>query len=290
MPEYRDPVQWRSLLYVPANRDRFVRSAASSAADAVILDLEDAIPESHKTTAREALSEAVTTLRGSTASVLVRVNRPWGLMIRDLEAAVEAGVDAVVVPKSDDPAVIRTVDEALTEMESDALHEPISLIPLIETVQGVRRADAVVAASDRVIAASTGIGDLSLDLGASPNSPAIEQAFVEVVQAARACGRTPLGLAGLIVSYQDHEAFRSLAARSKAMGSRGASCIHPSQVSALNEVFGPSTEDLEQARRLVAGYEDAARDGRGSIMLDGTFIDNANYQHARHLLIRHGEQ
>ncbi|KOS53788.1 HpcH/HpaI aldolase/citrate lyase family protein [Rhodococcus rhodochrous] len=290
MPEGRNTRHWRSLLYVPANRDRFVRSAASSPADAIILDLEDAIPADHKEKARESLSKAVTTLRAGTASVLVRVNRPWTLMIRDLEAAVEAGVDAVVVPKSDDPAVIRTADEALTELESGTSRQSTRLIPLIESVRGVRRADTIIAASDRVVAASTGIGDLSLDLQASPDSRAIEQAFVEVVHAARACGRTPLGLAGLIVSYQDHEAFRSLAARSKAMGSHGSSCIHPSQVGALNDVFGPSPEELEEARRLVAGYEAAAREGYGSIMLDGTFVDNANYQYARHLLIRQGQQ
>lgn len=288
MSEHPDNAGWRSLLYVPANRDRFVRSAAKSTAD-VILDLEDAVPADHKAEARAALSDAVATLRTGTASVMVRVNRPWTLMIRDLEAAVAAGVDAVVVPKSDDPAVIRTVDESLTELESGTSRRAVRLIPLIESVRGVRRADAIIAASDRVVAASTGIGDLCLDLQASPDSKAIVQAFVEVVQAARACDRTPLGLAGLIVSFQDREAFRSLAARSRAMGSHGASCIHPSQVGVLNDVFGPSPEELDEARRVVAGYEVAAREGRGSVMLDGTFVDNANYQHARHLLIRQGE-
>lgn len=287
MFEIHDRAKWRSLLYVPANRERFVRSAATSGADAVILDLEDAVPDDHKSKAREVLSQAVTTLRTGPASVLVRVNRPWALMIRDLEAAVKAGVDAVVIPKSDDPSVIRTVDEALTELESGSSRPAIRMIPLIESVRGVRRADAIIAASDRVVAASTGIGDLSLDLQASSGSKAIEQAFVEVIQATRACGRTPLGLAGLIVSYQDHEAFRSLAARSKAMGSHGASCIHPSQVGVLNDVFGPSPDELKEARRLVAGYEEAARKGHGSVMVDGTFVDNANYQHARRLLSMH---
>lgn len=288
MSEHRDSATWRSLLYVPANRDRFVRSAASSTADAVILDLEDAIPATHKAQARSALSEAVTTLRTGTASVMVRVNRPWALMIRDLEAAVAAGVDAVVVSKSDDPSVIRTVDEALTELESGTSRPPIRLIPLIESVRGVRRVDAIIAASDRVVAASTGIGDLCLDLQASPDSTAVVQAFVEVVQATRAADRTPLGLAGLIVSFQDREAFRALAEHSKTMGSRGASCIHPSQVGALNDVFRPSPAELEQARRLVAGYEEAAGEGRGSVMVDGTFVDNANYQYARQLLVSQG--
>lgn len=289
MSDHLARTSWRSLLYVPANRARFVRSAASSTADAVILDLEDAIPADRKAEARATLAEAVATLRTGTASVMVRVNRPWTLMIRDLEAAVTAGVDAVVVSKSDDPSVIRTVDEVLTELEAESLHPPIRLIPLIESVRGVRRADAIVAASDRVVAASTGIGDLCLDLRASPDSTAVVQAFVEVIQAARACDRTPLGLAGLIVSYQDRNAFRSLAALSKAMGSRGASCIHPSQIDGLNDVFSPSAEELEQARRLVAGYEKAAREGRGSVMVDGTFVDNANYQYARHLLVQEAQ-
>lgn len=290
MSEHQDNEGWRSLLYVPANRDRFVRSAAYSTADAVILDLEDSVPADHKAAARAALPDAVATLRTGSTAVMVRVNRPWSLMIHDLEAAVAAGVDAVVVPKCDDAAVIHTVDEALTELESGTPHRTVRLISLIESVRGVRRADAIISASDRVVAASTGIGDLCLDLQVAPDSNAIAQAFVEVVQATRACDRTPLGLAGLIVSFQDREAFRSLAERSRAMGSRGASCIHPSQVGALNDVFSPSREELDEARRVVAGYEEAARDGRGSVMVDGIFVDYANYQHARDLLIKQLDQ
>ncbi|MCX2963215.1 HpcH/HpaI aldolase/citrate lyase family protein [Gordonia aquimaris] len=284
MREHRDN-EWRSLLYVPANRDRYLRSAASSAADAVILDLEDAVPAGLKAQARSTLAEAVATLRNGTATVMVRVNRSWTLMIDDLAAAVAAGVDAVVVPKSDDPSVIRTVDEALTDMEAGTA--PVAVIPLIESVRGVRRVDAIVAAADRVIAASTGIGDLCMDLGAAPDSPAVVQAFNEVIGATRASGRTPLGLAGLIVSFQDQEAFRDLALLSKAIGSRGGSCIHPSQVDVLNDVFSPTPAELKHAQRLVDGYEQAAADGHGTAVLDdGTFVDNANYQHARRLLRR----
>ncbi|MCE0764150.1 CoA ester lyase [Pseudonocardia kujensis] len=274
------------MLYVPANRERFVRSAASSAADAVILDLEDAVPAEHKAAARDGLADAVSTLRSGTASVAVRVNRPWTVMISDLKATVRAKVDMVIVPKSDDPSVIRTVDEALCELEGDGTSPAVKVIPLIESARGVRKIDDIVAASDRVVAASVGIGDLSLEMRATPDGPAIRHAFAEVVQATRAAGRVPLGLSGLIVSYADMDAFRALAELSRSMGSTGASCIHPSQVGTLNEVFGPSAEEVAEARRLVSAYEEAARCGRGSTMMGDIFVDNANYQYAKRLLAR----
>ncbi|SEG92810.1 citrate lyase subunit beta / citryl-CoA lyase [Thermomonospora echinospora] len=286
MPDPVGNAVWRSLLYVPANRDRFVRSAVSSSADAVILDLEDAVPAEHKAAAREQLSGAVAALRQGTAAVLVRVNRPWTAMIPDLEAAVQAGVDGVIIPKSDDAGMIRTVDQALCELEGDTAGAPTKVIPLIESARGVRRVDEIVDASTRVIAASTGIGDLCLDLRASPDSTAVTHAFTEVVQATKAAGRTPLGLAGLIVSFTDIDQFRALAATSRAIGSTGASCIHPRQIGTLNEVFGPSPDEIDGARRVVSAYEEAAAEGRGSVMLGDIFIDNANYRYAKELLER----
>ncbi|EFC79517.1 CoA ester lyase [Parafrankia sp. EUN1f] len=286
----RDPsnsVSWRSLLYVPANRERFVRHAASSNADAVILDLEDAVPAEHKIAARESLAGAVSHLRTAPVTVLVRVNRSWTLMIPDLEAAVRSKVDAVIIPKSDDPGMIRTVDETLYELEEGGAETTTKVVALIESARGVRRVDQILTASDRVVAASTGIGDLSIDLHASPDSPAVMHAFTEVIQATRAAGRTPLGLPGLIVSFADLDGFRSLATRSRSMGSTGASCIHPRQVSTLNDVFSPSAQEVEYARRVVSAYEEAATSGHGSVMMGDTFVDNANYQYAKRIL-KHG--
>lgn len=286
MPDPEENTNWRSLLYVPANRDRFVKSAAASAADAVILDLEDAVPADQKSAAREQLANAVATLRTGIAAVLVRVNRPWTLMIPDLEAAVAANVDGVVIPKSDGAGMIRTIDEALSELEGNRTGAPTRLIPLIESARGVRQVDDILGSSDRVVAASTGIGDLCLDLGASPDSTAITHAFTEVIQATRAADRTPLGLAGLIVDFTDMDRYQALVSTSRSIGSTGASCIHPRQVDILNKTFGPSPNDIAHARRIVSAYEEAAADGHGSVMLGNTFIDNANYRHAKNLLER----
>lgn len=275
---------WRSLLYVPVNRERFVLKAVSSGADAVILDLEDAVPTEYKTSARDQLASAVTTLRHGSADVLVRVNRPWATMIRDLEAAVRAGVDGIIVPKTDDAGMIRTVDQMLGELESPVSAGATKLVALIESARGVRRVDEILDATNRLVAASTGVGDLCLDLRTAPGSVALTHAFTEVVQATRAAGRTPLGLAGLMVSYADMDQFRSLATMSRAMGSTGASCIHPRQVEPLNAAFGRIPEEIEDARQVVSAYEEAAAEGRGSVMLGDTFIDNANYRYAKRLL------
>lgn len=282
----QDPATWRSLLYVPANRDRFVHKAVSSGAGAVILDLEDAVPDTHKEEARRGLPGALTVLRAGPTPVLVRVNRPWPLMIRDMEAVVDARVDAVIIPKSDDPSVIRTVDEILAALEPPEECGRTRIVPLIESVRGVRLADAIISASDRVIASWTGIGDLCIGLGAEPGSAAVTHAFNEVVQATLAHGRTPLGLPGLIVSLSDEDAFRELAATAKALGSKGSACIHPRQVSILSEVFAPSPEEIAEAERLVAGYEAGARGGKGAVMVGDTFVDSANYRAALQLLRR----
>lgn len=286
MPDPNETTNWRSLLYVPANRERFIRSAATSDADAVILDLEDAVPAANKSEAREQLKAAVATLRTGTVDVLVRVNRPWTLMIPDLEAAVAANVDGVIIPKSDSAGMIHTVDEILGELEGTRAAPITKVIPLIESARGVRRVDEIVSSSERVTAASTGIGDLCLDLGAAPDSTAVTHAFTDVIQATRAANRTPLGLAGLIVDFADMNRYQTLVSESRSIGSTGASCIHPRQVTILNTTFGPTPDEIVQARRIVSAYEDAAADGHGSVMLGDTFIDNANYRHAKNLLER----
>ncbi|GAA0198968.1 CoA ester lyase [Cytobacillus oceanisediminis] len=279
-------VAWRSLLYVPANRPKFVSSAAKRGADAVILDLEDSVPHSEKDNARAGLQSAVDTVAESDSDILVRVNRSWSLLVPDLEALVSPSVKAINLPKVDDPGVVRVVDEMLCEIEARR-GLPIGhtkIFARVESARGVRHIDTILSASDRVVATAIGTGDLSLESRLAPGSPAIHHAFVEVTLAARSRGVTPLGLAGLIVDFTDLVAFREVALASKDLGSEGAPCIHPAQVSVLNEVFGIDPVQIQEAKKVVAAFEVAAAEGRGSLMLGETFIDVANYDAARRLL------
>jgi len=280
------PAAWRSLLYVPANRSRFVEGATRRGADAVILDLEDSVPQEQKAAARAGLPAAIETVACGRGDVLVRVNRNWADLVPDLAATVHPDVTAINLPKVDDPAVVRVVSEMLDELEARRGLAPgqVRIFARIETARGVRRIDDILHASERVVATAIGTGDLAIESRLDPGGDAIRQAFVEVTLAARAAGVRPLGLPGLIVDFANIDAFRRTAEDARGLGSRGAPCIHPSQVPVLNDVFGLQPAEVEAAREVVAAFEEAAADGRGSLVHRGTFIDVANYQQARRLL------
>ncbi|MCR1785834.1 CoA ester lyase [Nocardioides carbamazepini] len=273
---------WRSLLYVPSNRPRFVAGAVARRADAVILDLEDSVPQEQKAAARAGLPAAIETVAQGSGDVLVRVNRNWSDLVPDLAATVHPAVAAINLPKVDDPGVVRVVSEMLDELEAHRGLEPghVRIFVRIETARGVRRIDDILGASERVVATAIGTGDLAIESRLAPDGDGIRQAFLEVTLAARAAGVRPLGLPGLIVDFSDIDAFRRLAEEARSLGSRGAPCIHPSQVPVLNEVFGLQHAEVEAAREVVAAFEEAAREGRGSLMHQGRFIDVANYKQA----------
>ncbi|GAA1501811.1 HpcH/HpaI aldolase/citrate lyase family protein [Nocardioides humi] len=281
-----DAAPWRSLLYVPANRPRFVAGATRRGADAVILDLEDSVPREQKAAARAGLTDAIGTVAQGRGDVLVRVNRNWSDLVPDLAASVHPAVTAINLPKVDDPGVVRVVSEMLDELEAERGLERghVRIFARIETAGGVRRIDDILRASDRVAATAIGTGDLSIEARLDPAGDGIRQAFVEVTLAARAAGVQPLGLPGLIVDFGDLDAFRRTAEDARSLGSRGAPCIHPSQVPVLNEVFGLQPDEVRAAREVVAAFEQAAAEGRGSLMHEGSFVDVANYNQARHVL------
>ncbi len=287
----RGAVSWRSLLYVPSNRPKFVASAVSRGADAIILDLEDSVAREQKADARRGLRKAVESVGKGPHDVLVRVNRRWTDLVADLEVAVHERVTAINLPKVDDPAVVRVVAEILDEVEArrGLPRGHTQLFVRIEDARGVRRIDEVLAASDRVVATAIGTGDLSIGSRMDPAGGAIRHAFVEVTTAALAQGIRPMGLAGLIVDFGDVDAFRRVAEDARSLGSRGAPCIHPSQVPVLNDVFGVDPAEIAAAREIVEAFEAAAAEGRGSLMHDGMFIDVANYNAAVRLLASVGD-
>ena len=172
---HRPAPLWRSLLYVPATADRFVAKAAERGADGIILDLEDSIPPDRKEHARLALAGAVAKVAaaGST-EILVRINRPWRLAVRDLEAAVLSGVDGLCLPKVDSADHIQAIDEVVGELETER-GLPVGRLRyavLVETAKGVHEVRAIAQASLRVAAITMGGEDLSADLGLPAADPA----------------------------------------------------------------------------------------------------------------------
>jgi citrate lyase subunit beta/citryl-CoA lyase len=284
MADYRP--RWRSLLYVPAVAERFIAKAHERGADAIIIDLEDAIAPSEKERAR-GLVPAVAALVGrSGADVLVRINRPWELAEKDVEAAIGPDVRALVLPKADSAEHVIALADLAEKVERER-GLPVGhtrFFVRIENAQGLLKVSEIVAAHPRIVAAGLGSSDYTIATGMQAGGPGNAIASFLVVNASVAAGIVPLGLVSSITGYADLDAFRRSAEESRAMGLRGAPCMHPSQVPILNEVFSPTPAELERAQRVVEEYETALAAGEGAILVDGEFVDVPFYEQAKRLL------
>ena len=277
---------WRSLLFVPANVRKYVEGAAAAAADAIILDLEDSVPADEKGSARAAVAAAIPIVSACGADVLVRINRPLDLAVRDIEAVVSTRVAALMIPKVDSAAHLRLLAELVLSVElrqgMEAGHT--RLYALVETVQAFERLHEIAAADPRMVAITCGGEDLIAELGALPEADVLLAPRQQVVFAARAAGILPLGVLGRTTSFRDLEGLRAGARDGRRFGMAGAPCIHPSQVAILNECFSPTPVELASARRVVDAYDAALATGRGSVALDGRMLDVPVVARAQRLL------
>jgi citrate lyase subunit beta/citryl-CoA lyase len=279
---------WRSMLFVPALNDRFIEGAPRRGADCIQIDLEDSIPPDHKDKARERVTAVAAQLAGYGFDIVVRINRPWRLAIRDLEAAVGPHVTAINLPKVPNAAHVRAIGEVLDELERaaglPAGHTRI--VAMVETAEGLLDMPAI-AAAPRVVAITVGAEDLSVSMGMEPVEDALYLPNAQAVAAARAAGILPIGYVGTVANYADRDAFRRTAERARALGFAGGFCIHPDQVPILNAAFSPRPEEVAAARELIAAYEGALAEGKGVIAWKGAMVDQPVIDRARLLLQRH---
>jgi citrate lyase subunit beta/citryl-CoA lyase len=267
--------RWRSILSVPINVVRFVEGAHRRGADAIQLDLEDSIPFSEKEDARRQLPQAIARVSQSGASVIVRINQPWRLAVRDLEAAILPGVAAITLPKIENRDRVRAISETIAELEAER-NLPVGairLLLLIETPAALFRLPEIASADPRTVAMKLGSEDLALATGMAPEPDGLFFPSMAVLMAARAAGLLPLGFIGSIAEYQDLDAFRKTIQRARRLGFRGASVIHPKLVPILNEEFSPTPEEMESARRIVEAFQRAQTEGKGSVEVDGKMVD-----------------
>jgi citrate lyase subunit beta/citryl-CoA lyase len=279
---------WRSLLYVPVNVDRFVNRAHERGADAIKLDLEDSIAPSEKNHARTLLATVVAKVARGGADVGVRINRPLGLAIRDLEAAVIPGISFIAVTKVEGPDHLRLLSEFVGELETSRGLPPggIRFIAMVETAAAYFRMREIAAADPRVVALNLGTEDFALDCAMAPEGEGVLNPKQQIVFAARAAKILPLGFVGTVASFKDLDAFRAIVRRSKLLGFEGASGIHPDQIRILNEEYSPSGEETVLAQRIVDADRDAQARGIGAFTLDGRMIDRPVVLRAERLLAR----
>jgi citrate lyase subunit beta/citryl-CoA lyase len=276
----------RSLLYVPASSERFLAKAHERGADAIILDLEDAVAPAQKDAARVRLGEAVAMVRRNGAVVFVRINAEPGRIWLDAEAACRAGADGLMVPKSRDPAVIAALGDFLAGVEQALGRDAMLLVPMLEDAGAVLDARLVAAASPRVFALMTGGEDLATALDAEPAPDVLRVPKLLVHLAAKAAGVRSFGLLRTVADYNDLEGIAQSAKEARRHGFDGASCVHPSVVPILNRAFSPSEDELDHARALIATAEAAQAEGRGAFEFEGRMVDEPVVKRARALIAK----
>ncbi|WP_022948602.1 HpcH/HpaI aldolase/citrate lyase family protein [Methylohalobius crimeensis] len=301
----------RSELAVPGSNPRMLAKAPDAGADVVFLDLEDAVAPDDKEEARHNVIEALRSLDWSKCSVSVRIN---GLdthyCYRDLVEVVEQvgdKLDTILIPKVNGPEDIYFVATLLDQIEQAKGWQPINLHALIETAAGMDNVKEISrACPERLEALVFGVADYAASIqarttnigGANPDYAMLTDAsssdrreshwgdqwhfaIARMVVACRANGLRPID--GPFGDFSDPDGYLAAARRAAALGCEGKWAIHPSQISLANQVFTPSDEEVERARRILAAMEEAAREGKGAVSLDGRLIDAASIRMAQNL-------
>ncbi|MDR8394722.1 CoA ester lyase [Paraburkholderia sp. USG1] len=286
-PPVSTPI-WRSMLFVPAHVEKFIARAHERGADACILDLEDSVPLAQKATARHLVRSGAQRITAQDTAVLVRVNQPWDLAEPDLEAAVGASVSAIVLPKVNTPDIVNQVSCKLDQLEAQRGLIPghTRVIAQIEDVQALPRLDDIATSSSRLLGMILGSEDFSVSAGMAPVPQALMLPNQMVLYACRRAGILPFGFPGSIADFADLDAFRQQVRLACQLGFVGAFCIHPSQVTVVNDEFTPSPEELAHALGVLAAFEAASREGRAAAEYRGKMVDPPVVAQAQELLRR----
>ena len=293
----RAPRARRAELATPASSERMCEKAASSGADLVFLDLEDACAPSAKEAARSVAVGALTSQDWGATVRAVRVNgidTPWchGDIIEVVTGARDA-LDVLIVPKVRRARDVWWVDVLLTQLETAlGLSRPIGLEVLIEEAEGLANALEIAQASDRLEALIFGAGDLSASLHARVDGnfdPVVPYpgdfwhfARVQVLTAARAAMVDAIDAP--YPAYQDPEGYRRAAQQASVLGFDGKWAIHPSQIPIAHDVFSPTPDEVADARASMAAYREAEAGGVGAIGRDGKLVDAAHMRLAANTL------
>jgi citrate lyase subunit beta / citryl-CoA lyase len=274
----------RSLLYVPVSSERFLAKAHERGADAIILDLEDAVAPARKDAARARLGEAVAMARRGGAVIFVRINAEPDRVRLDAEAACRAGADGLLIPKAREADAIAALADFLGRIERVAGRNAMSLVPMIEDAGAVLDARTIATASPRVFALMTGGEDLATALGGEPTPEVLRFPKLLVHLAAKAAGIRSFGLLRTVADYNDLEGIKHSAAEARRHGFDGASCVHPAVVPILNRAFSPSEAELDHARALIAAFDRAQAAGHGAFEFEGRMVDEPVVRRARALI------
>jgi citrate lyase beta subunit len=275
---------YRSVLYMPGSNPRALDKARSLAADALILDLEDAVLPSEKPRARDLVAEAVEAGGYGPRKLVIRINglgTEWGEA--DLARAVRAAPDAVLVPKVDTPEQIRDIAARMEALDADPR---TSIWAMMETPLAMLNAGGIAAAHPRLAGFVLGTNDLAKDLGAAhtPDRLPLLTSLSLCLLAARA--HALVCIDGVYNAFQDDEGLRAACRQGREIGFDGKTLIHPRQLAVANEVFAPARDEIDLARQQVEAFETASARGEGVAVVNGRIVENLHVATARRLLAR----
>ncbi len=283
---------YRSSLFVPGNRPDWIAKAPKYGSDALMIDLEDAVPIAEKDDARGIVRAGIEGLRETDIGVFVRLNGiDTGLTSDDIEAVVVKGLDAVAVPKLETPEEVLKVDAWLEHFERKAGLEigAIELMALPETARGIMDAYKLATACPRVGNVIGGVGarsgDITRAVGFKWTREGLESLYMasHVLLAGRAAGvEYPIGVGSLEVG--DLDLVRMQLNRCREVGYRGVLLIHPAAVPIANEIFSPSQDEIEWNKGVLQAMADAEKAGIAAVTYDGMMIDYAHVRNALELI------
>jgi citrate lyase subunit beta/citryl-CoA lyase len=269
----------RSVLYLPGSNARALEKARELPADALILDLEDAVAPSAKEEARGLVLAALAKGGFGARERVVRVNgrsTPWGAA--DLAAAARSGADAVCLPKAESAADVRAAEELLVRAGAPV---GLALWCMIETPRGVLAAAEIAGASPRVACLVAGTSDLVKDLGArhTPSRAEVLPSLALLLLAARAHGLAALD--GVHLDLADEAGLEAACRQGRDLGFDGKTLIHPKQLESANRAFAPDEAEVEHARRIISAHAEAEAAGRGVTVVDGRLVEALHVESAR---------
>jgi len=273
----------RSVLYMPGANERALEKAKGVDADALILDLEDAVAPDAKPEARDRVCAAVTSGEYGHRELAIRVNgigTEWHEA--DIAAAAKAGPDAVLVPKVNSAA---EVHQLVAELEEASAPDRTALWAMVETPVALLQAGEIAAAHDRLTVIVMGTNDVvneTYGLHVSGRNPVVLTSLSIALLAARAAGKVILD--GVYNDVKNLEGFDAEARQGREMGFDGKTLIHPSQVEPANAVFGPSHDEVEHAKAMISAFEEAKAAGQGVVTFNGRMVEELHVRDARRIL------
>jgi citrate lyase subunit beta/citryl-CoA lyase len=270
----------RSILFVPATSTHLLAKAAQRGADALIIDLEDAVPLDRKQEAREKVADAVRAINGA-APVLVRVNSDADMLRADVAVLPVSELAGIMLPKVESAEQVQLLCDLLERKHGSA---NVPIVALIESPLGVLRLESIASAHQNIAVLGFGGEDYATEMSIEPTPQTLDWAAHAVTNCAHAFGLACWGLPGSVAEITDMVAYSRLVSRARAMGFTGTVCIHPAQVPHVNRGFSPTEKELEWARGVVEAGDAAEAEGQGAVTYQGRMIDRPVIERARGLL------